>query len=380
MNEQWLKDIRHRVSQHKEPAPVFSAGEWDAIAASIPPKKAVLFPAWARVAVAAAVLLGVIGLGLRLQRPIAPEKIASRPIPVELVTEQSLERLPVQTARHEKVKADAAPAQEDGPMVNDPQPPNEVLESVNETPTPQKDTPKPVTEWEDPWPEEWPRADQPRRASRLTVQAFVSGAGGSQATLSPRMLSASVIGAETNKLSTNSGVLETVGDTKIDVNHRIPIRVGLTLGYGLGGGWSLESGVAVSYHFSEFKTGDGFYTSTTNQELLFIGLPLNLNYRFTRWNRLGLYASAGGLMEKLVSGSSFTTGSDTRERVGMKALQLSVNAGLGLDYRLTRGLSLYAEPGLRYSFNNGSGLTTIYTDRPLDFNLTVGLRVHFSEK
>lgn len=368
MSEQWLNDIRHKVSQHKEPAPVLSAGEWKAIAASLPAKKAVPFPFWARAAAAAAILVGALGIGFRMLQPQAPERIAASLYPVQLEYPEYLSR-PMETLS-EAFSPITRKVPSPAPQENIPEP---VMEPAKEPVTEPAKEPAKESMVRETFPEVWEQpAAERRHRSRLAAQAFVSGTIGAQSTSAPRLMSASVIGVNALQ-ERKTGALEMNGGTQIDVHHRLPIRVGLTFSYDLGRGWGVESGVAVSFHSSEFKTP----SSKKNQELLFIGIPLNLNYRFREWNRLSLYASAGGLMEKMVSGSQLAAETGYREKIEMRPLQFSVHGSIGLDYRLSEGLSLYVEPGLRYSFNNGSGVSTIYTDRPFDGNLTMGLRVHF---
>ena len=52
----------------------------------------------------------------------------------------------------------------------------------------------------------------------------------------------------------------------------------------------------------------------------------------------------------------------------------SLNLSVLAEYKLTDFFSLYAEPGLGYYFKDGSSTPTIYQDRPLNFNLNLGLR------
>jgi len=56
-------------------------------------------------------------------------------------------------------------------------------------------------------------------------------------------------------------------------------------------------------------------------------------------------------------------------------LQWSVNAAVGLEYRLTKQFHLYAEPGVSHYFNNGSDLQNSYKDKPTGFQLQIGVRI-----
>ena len=54
--------------------------------------------------------------------------------------------------------------------------------------------------------------------------------------------------------------------------------------------------------------------------------------------------------------------------------QLSVNASIGAEYKVTNSFGFYVEPGLGYYFNDGSSVSTVYKDHPLNYNLNFGLR------
>ena len=64
----------------------------------------------------------------------------------------------------------------------------------------------------------------------------------------------------------------------------------------------------------------------------------------------------------------------TSENVSIAPLQLSVNGALGGEFRLMDILSIYAEPGVGYAFDNGSSIPTFYQDKPFSLNLNLGLR------
>jgi hypothetical protein len=100
-------------------------------------------------------------------------------------------------------------------------------------------------------------------------------------------------------------------------------------------------------------------TSTTEQRLNYIGLPLSISYDLWKTKHFGLYISAGGMIEKSLDTSPW---------------QFSLNGSAGAEYKLTDFFSLYAEPGLGYYFPDGSSIPTIYQDHPLNFNLSFGLR------
>ena len=98
-----------------------------------------------------------------------------------------------------------------------------------------------------------------------------------------------------------------------------------------------------------------------------------------------MYAGVGGMVEKSVSGKTVTTetvggvkqGDSVKKSLNVKPLMLSLNASAGLQANLTRNLGVYVEPGLSYHFDDGSGVSTIYKDRPLDFAVTIGARFSF---
>ena len=57
-----------------------------------------------------------------------------------------------------------------------------------------------------------------------------------------------------------------------------------------------------------------------------------------------------------------------------RPFQFSFNAAAGLQYALAAGCSVFIEPGVGIYLNNGSKLRTIYSERPVTFNVNVGFR------
>ena len=62
-----------------------------------------------------------------------------------------------------------------------------------------------------------------------------------------------------------------------------------------------------------------------------------------------------------------------------KPWQFSVNASAGVQFDFTNSVGIYAEPGVSYYFNDGSGIDNIYKEKPFNLNLNVGVRFTFGE-
>lgn len=162
------------------------------------------------------------------------------------------------------------------------------------------------------------------------------------------------------------------------LHHKLPINVGVKVKFNITNCLFAESGLTYSYLRS---TGDT-YSERTEQRLHYLGIPVDLGYVLWQNNRLKVYAYAGGECQKLVSGTlanTYNVDSPVSENISVseKRLQWSVNAGAGVEVGVVPMLSIYAEPGVKHFFDNGSTIDNIYKDKPTNFNLQVGLRLNF---
>ena len=177
------------------------------------------------------------------------------------------------------------------------------------------------------------------------------------------------------------GIFNQGKSVKTEYKHRLPVRVGLNVAYRLTDRLSVESGVSYTRLSSDMKDGTKDNYSSSNQKLDYIGVPLNVKYRAFGYRRLSVYASAGLLTEKCVSGKTtheyVISGEKKKheaEDVAAKPWQLSVNAALGAQFDVLRNVGVYVEPGVSYYFDDRSPLSTIYKEKPLNFNLNLGVR------
>ena len=161
-------------------------------------------------------------------------------------------------------------------------------------------------------------------------------------------------------------------------HHKLPVKGGLSLRYSLDDRWSVQTGVNYSYHSSEIEMGG----EDIDQQLHFIGVPVAVGYNVWGNRHVNVYLTAGGEVEKLVKGRRTVsyTGQQRNEDVKMSRPQLSVQLSAGAEYRATRAVSLYIEPGVSYHFDNGSGVSTIYSDKPFEFGLSMGVRVDINRR
>lgn len=176
-------------------------------------------------------------------------------------------------------------------------------------------------------------------------------------------------------------------ETKTEYEHHLPIRIGLSVAYALTDRLSISSGLTYTRLSSDIKDASRESKYIGEQRLHYIGIPVNVSYKVVSFRWLGLYGTAGVLAEKCVSGTTDegyvennTMKYTNTHDISSKPLQMSVNAGVGIQFDFIDNVGIYAEPGLSYYFDDGSALQTIYKEKPLNFNLNVGVRFKLEKR
>ena len=162
-------------------------------------------------------------------------------------------------------------------------------------------------------------------------------------------------------------------ETSEATRHHQPVRFGLSLRYRLNDRWSIESGLTYTRLSADFTKTVDDQSVSTEQHLNYIGIPVTASYLLWGNRYLNVYLSAGGMVEKMISGSQTTAGE--KSSVSIHPLQFSLSGAVGAEFRFNPQFSLYAEPGIGYWFDNGSSISTYYQDKPFSFSLSLGLRI-----
>ena len=407
MKEEWIKQIQQKMADYEESAPEVS---WDEVAKAMTGRRQLLrvIPLiheqssptrhlWLRSAAAAVLLLIATVVGYKALEKDAP--IPEKQIRAKLSQrhQQMLpleEEKPVTRIRLAKAKQPVRQiTQTDSIIVTEKE---AEIETIAETtiagPKPERVQQKVV------YPSELHKSSASK--NRLTAKLYLSnGMGSSNHSTTGKMKitesgdnimapidNAGKIGEMT---SGNSGETFQVipAETKNDIitttqqtHHYQPIRYGLSMRYCLNSRWAVETGLIYSLLTSDIEYTTNGYTIPIEmkQRLNYIGIPLKAEYLLWESRHFNVYVSGGTTIEKMVKGSQENTRTGTKENVSIRSLQLSVNSGIGAEYKFSNLFSIYAEPGLSYFFDNGSSISTFYQDKPLNFNLNVGLRLQIN--
>ncbi len=221
---------------------------------------------------------------------------------------------------------------------------------------------------------------------RLTIALSSSGGMGSNSRQLYQGGYASASSTETDAEWQDSPLLGIMylnrgAETERKVSHHAPIRTGLSFTYLINDRWSVESGVTYAMVTSDIHEGSVANYIDEHQKLHYVGVPLGVSFRAYSWKDLDLYLSSDILAEQCVSGQTtrnYILGDHSQQEevipIKSRPLQISVGAKAGVQYNLNSVLSVYAEPGCRYYFDDQSSLETVFKDRKLDFNLNLGVR------
>lgn len=163
-------------------------------------------------------------------------------------------------------------------------------------------------------------------------------------------------------------------------DHSRPIKVGLSVKYNIDNHWSLSSGLTYSYLRSSFDYSEGKAFGSGVQKLHYVGLPLAASYNVVSAKKLKVYLTAGGEMQKLVSGKATMDGvnipeEDKKHDIKEGGMQWSLNAAIGAEYNFVDNFGIYIEPGVSHYIDNHSSVENFYKYKPTNFSLNVGLRL-----
>ena len=382
MKEQWRQQMQQKMADYRKSAPEVSWEKIDkALASNKPKAKAV--PMWMRrIAAAVAVLVVATAGYLALDRnheelsrgdgfdnPVSSANGITQSRPHHQESQQTKVEPVVVKAKTHQTTAKAVEVQEEPPT---PQPQEMQPQETRESQEPRLthsvvETPKRQT------------LDEPSvirqhtsSGSRLMAKVYLSnGLAGSNSSI--RDYGYPVDFSNNHEKTEPSGLTQYYNNNSTNLTHHQPVRLGLSLRYRLNDRWSIESGLAYTRLRSDLKWRSG---QEAEQTLSYIGIPVNANYLLWGSRYVNFYVSVGGMVEKMVKGSLYTTakGKEQSESISIHPLQFSVNGGIGAEFNLTNQFSIYAEPGMGYYFDNGSDVRTYYQDKPFSFNLNIGLR------
>lgn len=157
--------------------------------------------------------------------------------------------------------------------------------------------------------------------------------------------------------------VDTVVGRKKQFNH--PINIGLTIRKQLNNRWAIEGGLSYTYLRSTETIINSISPATiTNVKIHNIGLSARVEYMLYRSRRMDIYSKYGAMVEK------------TKSNNRIKGWQMSTSLSGGLSYKLGKNIGIFIEPGATYYFDNNTALPTLRNEVPLNFDVSVGLRLY----
>ena len=174
-----------------------------------------------------------------------------------------------------------------------------------------------------------------------------------------------------------------ITETSTKSSYGIPVSFGAGVKIGFSERWSLGIGanytlLARKFYGKYTEVGeDGSIVSSTSSDISniqhFIGIPVNAYYNIVNKDRINLYAYAGGTVEKCISDNYTVLNTSIYHKEAVQGVQVSTNAGIGVEFMMGNHLGLYIDPSLRYYFDCGQP-KSIRTVQPLMFGFEMGFR------
>ena len=381
--DQMMKSI---LDEGREEVP---ASVWEGVSAGLDKaekhKTVVLW--WRRAAagaaVAAAVAVGVI-FNHTPQQELVPQAGDSGMIAVaepadEIVTEDTEIVIPDMIAEAEPVvkpvrNAAIKTADEAIEVVTDVAPADEIPADIvpaDKVPADEKE----VETKKEYFPEDWGEETPERKADVSLVLSGLASTNDAQSQNRMGPMKAPSV----NPAPKKTGITET--STKS--TYGIPVSFGAGVKIDFNERWSL--GVGANYTLLARKFY-GKYTKVTEAGGIensissdirntqhFVGIPVNAYYNIISKDRINLYAYAGGTVEKCVSDNYNVLGTSIYHKEKAEGVQLSADAGIGVEFMLGKHMGLYIDPSLRYYFDCGQP-KSIRTVQPLMFGFEMGFR------
>lgn len=187
-----------------------------------------------------------------------------------------------------------------------------------------------------------------------------------------------------------NGVL--MGDTfrSVESEHRFyqPVSVGVEVSYDLGRRFFLGSGLSYTCLVSESSSGSSESRGSLTQTVHLLGVPLKVGYKIIDNPLFELSVAGGGRVDKAIASKTVTSltlnGPEPVKSASSGTvfpLYWSLTASASAAYKLSSLVGLYLEPGLSWHFgsksDNGLALETVWSGRPLNFQLNAGVRFYF---
>ena len=258
--------------------------------------------------------------------------------------------------------------------------------------------------FEDPFAEEMETSSASKR-SRLALGLHLCGVGSYSGGSSGSASMADAFVSSTVPFGTNNGTpikLDSkgklpyngvlMGDTfrSVESEHRFyqPVSVGVEVSYDLGRRFFLGSGLSYTCLVSESSSGSSESRSSLSQTVHLLGVPLKVGYKIIDNPLFELSVAGGGRVDKAIASKTVTrlalNGPEpVKSASNGKAFPLywSLTASASAAYKLSSLVGLYLEPGLSWHFgsksDSGLALETVWSGRPLNFQLNAGVRFYF---
>lgn len=259
-------------------------------------------------------------------------------------------------------------------------------------------------DFEDPFAEEREISSGSKR-SRLALGLHLGGVGSYSGGSSGSVSMADAFVSSTVPFGTNDGTpikLDSkgklpyngvlMGDTfrSVESEHRFyqPVSVGVEVSYDLGRRFFLGSGLSYTCLVSESSSGSSESRSSLTQTVHLLGVPLKVGYKIIDNPLFELSVAGGGRVDKAIASKTVTrlalNGPEpVKSASNGKAFPLywSLTASASAAYKLSSLVGLYLEPGLSWHFgsksDSGLALETVWSGRPLNFQLNAGVRFYF---
>lgn len=157
-------------------------------------------------------------------------------------------------------------------------------------------------------------------------------------------------------------------DDVIESKNHTSWSIGLSVARELTPQISLETGLVFSSLSSDVRQR---ISGVQKQKIQYLGVPLRVNYCFGGLDSFLFYAGGGVMIERTLSASR------GGKRIDVNSWEFSSGISVGGQYKVSRNIFFYIEPGLNWYMNKNYNVPTLRSESPVYLNMKGGIRLSY---